>query len=78
MMAVAESSLTKQCDECGSLFYISAYLMDALCPACAHVLYGYAQCAHRFVKGRCGQCYWDGAESSYVQKIKAEKLKQKN
>lgn len=34
------------CDECGSEFLKSTSKMMALCPECAHVLYGYPNCAH--------------------------------
>jgi predicted RNA-binding Zn-ribbon protein involved in translation (DUF1610 family) len=62
---------TKSCDECGSLFYAKASSMDALCPECAHTLYGYQACAHIFKDGRCLKCFWDGSVSAHIQKIKA-------
>lgn len=55
------------CDECGSEFFISASKMMGLCPECAHILYGYPNCLHKFRNGRCIYCYWDGARSEYVR-----------
>ena len=45
------------CDECGSLFFKGSSQMMGLCPECAHVLYGYPNCPHRFLNGRCVSCY---------------------
>ena len=56
------------CDECGSLFFKGSSQMMGLCPECAHVLYGYPNCPHRFLNGRCVNCYWDGSKSEYIQK----------
>ncbi|WP_235622809.1 hypothetical protein [Enterocloster bolteae] len=36
------------CDECGSLFFKGSSQMMGLCPECAHILYGYPNCAHHF------------------------------
>src|ERR1700755_3204506 len=38
----------KTCDECGSDYFPDASPMAALCPECAHYLYGYQNCAHAF------------------------------
>lgn len=63
---------TRTCDECGSLFYRAVSEMEALCPACAHVLYDYEPCEHEFVDGRCAKCYWDGSESVFVKNLKRQ------
>ena len=39
----------------------------ALCPECAHILYGYPNCGHVFKNGRCIYCYWDGSRSKYIE-----------
>ena len=36
------------CDECGSEFIISISKMKSLCPNCAHMIYGYANCSTVF------------------------------
>ena len=41
------------CDECGSEFIISISKMKSLCPNCAHMIYGYANCKHSFQNGKC-------------------------
>ena len=43
--------------------------MMGLCPECAHILYGYPNCAHHFHDGRCVNCYWDGSKSVYIKKL---------
>lgn len=58
------------CDECGSLFIKESSQMMALCPECAHILYGYPNCHHHFQNGRCIYCYWDGSESDYITHLK--------
>ena len=55
-----------RCDECGSRFAAGSSRMAALCPECAHRLYGYAACAHVFIDGCCVKCSWDGAVSTYL------------
>jgi len=60
-----------RCDECGSDFFVAASEMYALCPECAHVLYGYEPCVHVFNHGHCVKCFWDGSTSLYVEQIKA-------
>ena len=57
----------KQCDECGSEFYSDLSKMMGLCPECAHYLYGYHNCEHAMVNGRCTKCYWDGSHSDYMK-----------
>ena len=47
--------------------------MSALCPECAHWLYGYPPCEHVFEASdagkRCTRCGWDGSQSAYVRKL---------
>lgn len=40
--------------------------MRALCPNCAHALYGYPNCEHSFVGGRCERCDWDGTIPKWI------------
>jgi hypothetical protein len=58
---------TKTCDECGSPFFAAASEMDGLCPECAYYLYGYPNCDHDRVNGRCTKCAWDGSRSEYIR-----------
>lgn len=58
--------LNMTCDECGSTFHGATSQMEALCPECSHHLYGYPNCAHRMIAGRCETCGWDGSVSDYV------------
>lgn len=60
----------RDCDECGSLFCAGMSKMDALCPECAHALYGYPACVHVFQDGRCLKCFWDGKRSSYLDGLR--------
>jgi len=62
---------TMICNECGSLFFRDKTEMAALCPECAHILYGYPNCTHAFENGRCRKCHWDGSTSTYIRGIKA-------
>ena len=64
-----ENELIAICDECGSEYFKSTSKMDALCPECAHILYGYENCNHQFENGRCRFCFWDGRRSSYIQSL---------
>jgi len=41
--------------------------MAALCPECAHRLYGTPACAHKMADGRCRHCHWDGSVSTYLK-----------
>jgi uncharacterized protein YhfF len=63
---------TATCDECGSAFYSIASKMPAICPECAHYLYGYENCAHEFRDGRCMHCHWNGRSSTHVMKLKSQ------
>ncbi len=60
------------CDECESEFYQAHSKMISLCPECANTLYGYDNCQHDFIDGRCLKCYWDGSSSTYIEKLKTE------
>jgi len=60
----------KECDECRSLYYKEASEMLALCPECAHYLYGCKKCEHHFEMGRCIKCYWDGSTSDFIISLK--------
>ncbi|MBQ8965603.1 MAG: hypothetical protein IJ063_03375 [Ruminococcus sp.] len=60
----------KVCDECGSEFLGASSAMAGLCPECAHVLYGYENCAHVFENGRCIKCLWDGSVSRFISENK--------
>lgn len=55
------------CDECGSEFFKGTSQMESLCPACAHILYGYPVCHHIFKADRCIYCGWDGSKSAYIK-----------
>lgn len=62
----------RQCDECGSNYFADTSQMHALCPACAHGLYGYANCPHDMqpsgpVARRCARCGWDGSRSAFLR-----------
>jgi predicted RNA-binding Zn-ribbon protein involved in translation (DUF1610 family) len=58
------------CNECKSEYFASTSKMNALCPECAHYLYGYENCKHQFEKGRCVNCYWDGSVSDFIKSVK--------
>ena len=68
-----KESITVSCDECGSQYFAGTSKMAALCPECAHILYGYDPCQHEFNGGRCTKCYWDGSVSDYVTTLKTGK-----
>lgn len=55
------------CDECGSEFLRASSRMLALCPECAHILYGYPNCNHIFKNRRCIYCYWNGSRSECIK-----------
>ncbi len=57
------------CAECGSEYLKSTSEMLALCPECAHILYGYENCQHVFKDGKCMKCLWNGRHSDYVQHL---------
>lgn len=57
------------CDECGSEYLGSTSQMTMLCPECAHILYGYQNCDHKFKDGKCIFCFWDGSRSKYIDSL---------
>ncbi len=57
------------CNECGSEYRLETSQMAALCPECAHWLYGYPNCDHLFQSGRCVRCGWDGSRSRFVRSL---------
>ena len=56
------------CIECKSEYYKGSSQMASLCPNCSHLLYGYDNCPHQFVNGRCSKCFWNGAISIFCNK----------
>ena len=44
-----------RCDECQSEYFRHSSKMEALCPECAYLLYGYKNCKHHFQNQRCLQ-----------------------
>jgi hypothetical protein len=62
----ATSRTTTTCDECTSLYFRETSTMAALCPECAHQLYGYERCEHNFRSERCIKCFWDGSISDLL------------
>jgi len=71
MQEVMQSHLLNTCDECGSEYYKDTSQMANLCPQCAYVLYGYKNCIHQLVNGRCTKCYWDGSKTTYLEGIQS-------
>lgn len=61
------------CDECGSEYKKGSSEMMSICPECAHRIYGYPACPHKFDGGRCVYCFWDGSESEYTKKLWKER-----
>jgi len=70
MTEKAWKSETAYCDECGSIYLKSASKMKCLCPECSHILYGYENCKHEFINGRCSKCLWDGSSSKYIRETR--------
>ena len=62
---------TERCDECGSTYFVGTSQMASLCPECAHWLYGYPNCDHVMVAGRCTRCHWNGKSSDYVAGLRS-------
>jgi len=65
------------CDECKSEYYVHSSVMSGLCPECAHQLYGYPNCSHIFIDGRCTRCHWNGQTSTYMKRGKGGKEKER-
>ncbi len=63
-----ENQTVKTCDECGSSFFTKASRMIGLCPECSHLIYGYENCRHIFIDGRCSDCHWNGSTSDFSKK----------
>jgi len=57
------------CNECNSEYYANTSEMMKLCPNCSHYLYGYVNCNHDFKNGRCSKCYWNGANSEFINEL---------
>ena len=57
------------CTECDSEYLKSASKLKALCPECAHLLYGYDNCKHIFKDGKCINCLWNGHKSDYIKSL---------
>lgn len=68
-----EDRAIRLCDECGSAYFIDASTMNALCPECAHHLYGYLNCVHTLVDGHCSLCGWDGSPSKFASALIAKR-----
>lgn len=60
------------CDECESEYYAQASKMQSLCPECAHLLYGYEKCEHKFRDGKCVYCGWDGGKSEFLASLRKQ------
>lgn len=56
---ILENKTIKICDECESKYFADSSKMANLCPNCSHYLYGYKNCQHIFIDGRCINCYVD-------------------
>lgn len=61
------SETINTCNECGSSYLAKASQMMALCPECAHQLYGYENCPHEIENVRCKKCGWDGSVSTFLR-----------
>lgn len=66
-----------KCIECKSDYFANASKMKRICPDCAHKLYDYPRCFHKFENGRCTTCYWNGKSSEYLEEKKKRILKKK-
>ncbi len=69
---------TNICDECESKFYQTKSEMSSLCPECANILYGYENCKHEFIDGRCLKCFWDNAVLPFILKQAIAKKESKS
>jgi predicted RNA-binding Zn-ribbon protein involved in translation (DUF1610 family) len=57
----------KICNECESEYFKDSSEMTDLCPNCAHKLYGYPNCEHKFENGNCSKCGWNGQISEFLK-----------
>ena len=55
------------CVECESDYFKDSSEMYELCPECAHKLYGYPNCEHKFDNGKCAICGWNGNSSEFIK-----------
>ena len=55
------------CVECESDYFEGSSKMTELCPDCAHKLYGHPNCEHKFEKGNCTKCGWNGQTSQFLK-----------
>jgi predicted RNA-binding Zn-ribbon protein involved in translation (DUF1610 family) len=55
------------CSECKSDYFKNSSEMTGLCPNCAHALYGYSNCEHKFDQGNCIKCGWNGQQSGFIK-----------
>lgn len=55
------------CVECKSDYFKNSSKMAELCPNCAHELYGYPNCEHKFKNGNCIKCGWNGQTSDFAK-----------
>ncbi len=60
----------KICSECESEYFKESSEMTDLCPDCAHQLYNYSNCKHKFENGNCSKCGWNGKTSEYLKNRK--------
>jgi len=56
-----------KCAECLSEYLKDSSEMSGLCPECSSKLYGFKNCVHVFINGKCSKCYWDGKVSNYLK-----------
>ena len=57
----------KFCAECESEYFKTRSEMINLCPNCAHKLYGYPNCEHKFENRGCVKCGWNEQTSEYLK-----------
>ena len=62
----------KICDECESEYFSKTSQMAHLCPNCSHYLYGYENCNHKFVDGRCVNCYVNEKIYKEIMRVESE------
>jgi hypothetical protein len=61
------------CDECESEYFSDSSQMKQVCTECSHLLYGYVNCDHKMIEGRCIKCFWNGNESDYIKGLRKNK-----
>ncbi len=55
------------CIECESEYFKNSSKMKELCPECAHKLYNYPNCEHKFESEKCSKCGWNGEKSNFLK-----------